>query len=145
MVYSYLTSALLAWGRSGHTNAAKIECAESRAPKLLTYYNRTILTLNLWLLCFNKIFQRKYPEFSSIFQKQIIFSQPSHMHNTRHSTKCNFNALLFNHSKFKKMKYAGWYAPPGRLLCAPRQAIRITKTPYLAHIPLFLIVYILYV
>ena len=39
LVYSYLTYALLAWGRSGRTNAAKIECAHRRACKLLTDYN----------------------------------------------------------------------------------------------------------
>ena len=43
LVYSYLTNALLAWGRSGRTNAAKIECAHRRACKLLTDYNQNIL------------------------------------------------------------------------------------------------------
>ena len=36
LVCSHLTYALLAWGRSGSTNAAKIECAHWRAWKLLT-------------------------------------------------------------------------------------------------------------
>ena len=36
LVYSHLTYALLAWGRSGSTNAAKIEYAHRRACKLLT-------------------------------------------------------------------------------------------------------------
>ena len=31
LVYSHLTYVLLAWGRSGRTNAAKIECPHSRA------------------------------------------------------------------------------------------------------------------
>ena len=44
LVYSHLTYALLAWGRTGHTNAAKIECAQRRACKLLTDYNQKILT-----------------------------------------------------------------------------------------------------
>ena len=39
LVYSHLTYALLAWGRSGLTNAAKIECAHRRACKLLKDYN----------------------------------------------------------------------------------------------------------
>ena len=43
LVYSHLTYALLAWGRSGRTIAAKIECAHRRARKLLTDYNRNIL------------------------------------------------------------------------------------------------------
>ena len=34
LVYSHLTYALLAWGRSGSTNAAKIECAYRRARKI---------------------------------------------------------------------------------------------------------------
>ena len=42
LVYSLLTYALLAWGRSGSTNAAKIECAHRRACKLLTDYNQNI-------------------------------------------------------------------------------------------------------
>ena len=46
LVYSHLTYALLAWGRSGRTNAAKIECAHRRARKLLTDYNRKILTFH---------------------------------------------------------------------------------------------------
>ena len=45
-VYSHLTYALLAWGRSGRTNAAKIECAHERACKLLTDYNQKILTFH---------------------------------------------------------------------------------------------------
>ena len=36
LVYSHLTCALLAGGRSSTTNAAKIECAHKRARKLLT-------------------------------------------------------------------------------------------------------------
>ena len=44
LVYSHLNYALLAWGRSGRTNAAKIECAHRRACKLLTDYNQKILT-----------------------------------------------------------------------------------------------------
>ena len=44
LVYSLLTYALLTWGRSGGTNAAKIGCAHRRACKLLTDYNHKILT-----------------------------------------------------------------------------------------------------
>ena len=46
LVYSHLTYALLAWGRSGLSNAAKIWCAHRRARKLLTDYNENILTFN---------------------------------------------------------------------------------------------------
>ena len=46
LVYSHLTYALLAWGRSGRTNAAKIECAHRRARKLLTDFNHRILTFH---------------------------------------------------------------------------------------------------
>ena len=63
LVYSHLTYALLAWGRSGRTNAAEIECAHSRTCKLLTEYNTKDLhfSLNLLLLCFIKSFLHKYP------------------------------------------------------------------------------------
>ena len=44
--YSHLTYALLAWGKSGHTKAAKIECAQMRARKLLTDFNHKILTFH---------------------------------------------------------------------------------------------------
>ena len=46
LLYSHLTYALLAWGRTGSTNAAKIECAHRRACKLVTDYNQTILTFH---------------------------------------------------------------------------------------------------
>ena len=46
LVYSHLTYALLAWGRSGLTNAAKIECAHRRTCKLRTDYNHRILTFH---------------------------------------------------------------------------------------------------
>ena len=63
LVYSHLTYALLAWGRSGRINAAKIECAHRRACKLLTDYKTKHLhfSLNLLLLCFIKSFLHKYP------------------------------------------------------------------------------------
>ena len=46
LMYSHLTYALQTWGRSGHTNASKIECADRRARKLLTDYNHRILTFH---------------------------------------------------------------------------------------------------
>ena len=63
LVCSHVTYALLAWGSSGRTNAAKIEHAHKRARKLLTDYNHKILmhfSLNFWLLSFIKGFQHKY-------------------------------------------------------------------------------------
>ena len=52
-----MADALLAWGRSGRTIAAKIECAHRRARKLLTDYKQNILTVHsiydyFALLCF---------------------------------------------------------------------------------------------
>ena len=44
LVYSHLTCAFLAGGRSGHSNATKNECAHRRTRKLLTNYNHRILT-----------------------------------------------------------------------------------------------------
>ena len=64
LVYSYLTYALLAWERSGSTNAAKIECAHRRACKLLTDYNQLILTFHSiydYFAFLIKSFQHKYP------------------------------------------------------------------------------------
>ena len=46
LVYSNLTKALLAWGRSGRTYAAKIECAHRRVRKFLTDYNHRILNFH---------------------------------------------------------------------------------------------------
>ena len=39
---SHLTYALLAWGRSGRANAAKIEYTHRRPRKILAYYNRRV-------------------------------------------------------------------------------------------------------
>ena len=50
LVYSHLTYALLAWGRSGLTNAAKIECAHRRTCKLLTDCNHRILTFHQFMI-----------------------------------------------------------------------------------------------
>ena len=63
LVYSHLTYALLPWGRSWSTNAAKIECAH-RVARKITHRLQPIdpqFSLNLWLLCFFKSFQHKYP------------------------------------------------------------------------------------
>ena len=46
LVFSHLTYALLTWGRSGSTNATKIECAHRRTCKLLTDYNQKIRTFH---------------------------------------------------------------------------------------------------
>ena len=44
-LHSSVYYALLAWGRSGLANAAKIECAHRRACKLLTDYNHRIMVV----------------------------------------------------------------------------------------------------
>ena len=46
LVNSHMTYALLAWGRSGRTNVAKIERAHRRVRKLFTDYNHRILTFH---------------------------------------------------------------------------------------------------
>ena len=46
LAYTHLACALLSWGRSGRTNAAKIECAHRRGRQLLTEYNHRILTFH---------------------------------------------------------------------------------------------------
>ena len=71
----YLTYALLAWGRSGSTNAAKIECAHKRACKLLTDYNQKILTFHSIYDYFALLkFLTQIALIFKIFQRQIIFS-----------------------------------------------------------------------
>ena len=96
LVYSHLTYALLAWGRSGSTNAAEIECAHRRACKLLTDYNQKILT-------FHSIYDY-FALLKGFNTNNLNFHQylPSHIHNTRHRTNSNLHTPLFNHSKTQK-------------------------------------------
>ena len=93
-----------AWGRSGRTNAAKIECAHRRACKLLTDYNQKILTFhsiyNYFALL--KPFNTNTLNYHQYFKDKLSSHQPSHMHNTRHRTNSNFNTPLFNHSITQK-------------------------------------------
>ena len=99
LVYSHLTYALLAWGRSESTNDAKIECAHRRACKLLTDYNQKILTFHPIYDYFAllKAFNTNTLTFHQYFKDKLSFHQPSHMHNTRHRRNSNFNTPLFNH------------------------------------------------
>ena len=101
LVYSHLTYASLAWGRSGNTNAAKIECAHRRACKLLTDYNLKILTFHSIYDYFAllKAFNTNTLNFHQYFKDKLSSHQPSHMHNSGHKTNSNFNTPLFNHSK----------------------------------------------
>ena len=103
-VYSHLTYTLLAWGRSGRANAAKIECAHRRACKLLTDYNHRILTFHSIYDYFAllKAFNTNTLNFHQYFEDKLTSHHPSHMHNTRHRTNSNFNTPLFNHSKTQK-------------------------------------------
>ena len=75
LVYSHPTYALLAWGISGSTKAAKIECAHRRASKLLTDYNQKILTFHSIYDYFAllKAFSTNTINFHQYF-KDIIFS-----------------------------------------------------------------------
>ena len=105
LVYSYLTYyALLAWGRSGSTNAAKIEFAHRGACKLLTDYNKKIHTFHSIYDYFAllKTFNTNTLNFHQYFKDKLSSHQPSHMHNTRRRTNSNFNTPLFNHSKTPK-------------------------------------------
>ena len=100
LVYSHLTYALLACGRSGRTNAAMIECPR----KLLTDYNHRILTFHSIYDYFTllKDFNTNTLNFHQYFKGKLSSHQPSHLHNTRHRTNSNFNTPLFNHSKTQK-------------------------------------------
>ena len=104
LVYAHLTYALLALGRSGHTNAAKIEYAPRRACKLLTDYNHRILTFHSIYdyLALLKAFNTNTLNYHQYFKDKLSSHQPSHMNFTRHRTNSNFNTPLFNHSKTQK-------------------------------------------
>ena len=104
LVYSHLSYALLAWGRSGRTKTAKIECAHRSACKSLTDYNQKILTFHSIYYYFAslKAFNTNTLNFHQYFKDKLSSHQPSHMHNTRNRTNSNFNAPLFNHSKTQK-------------------------------------------
>ena len=95
---------LLAWGRSGRTNASKVECAHRRACKLLTDYNQKILTFHSIydFLALLKAFNTSTINFHQYLKDKLSSHQPSHMHNTRHRTNSNFNTQIFNHSKTQK-------------------------------------------
>ena len=101
LVYSHLTYALLAWGRSESANAAKIECAQRRTCKLLTDYNQKIRTFcSIYdYFALLKALNINTLNFHEYFKNKLSSHQPSHMHNTRHRTISNFNTALFNHSK----------------------------------------------
>ena len=105
LVYSHLTDVVvvLARGRSGRTNVAKIKCAHRRARKLLTDYNHRILTFHSIYDYFVllKAFNTNILNYHQYFKDKLSCHQPSHMHNTRHRTN-NFNTQLFNHSKTQK-------------------------------------------
>ena len=100
LVYSHLTYALLAWGRSGSTNAAKIECAHRRACKLLTDYNQKILTFHSIYDYFVllKAFNINSFNLHQYFKEKLSY-QPSRMHNTRHRTNSNFHYLIIQKPK----------------------------------------------
>ena len=104
LVYTHLTYALLAWGRSGSTNAAKTECAHRRACILLTDYNPKMLTFHSIYDYFAVLnaFNTNTLNFHQYFKDKLSSHQPYHMHNTRHRTNSNFNTPLFNHSKTQK-------------------------------------------
>ena len=104
LVYSHLTYALLAWGRSRRTIAAKIECAHRRTRKLLTVYKHRILTFHSMYDYFAllKAFNTNTLNFHQYFKDKLSSHQPSHMYSTRHRINSNFNTPLFNHSKTQK-------------------------------------------
>ena len=75
---------MLAWGRSGRTNAAKIECAHRRTRKLLTDYNHRILTFHSIYDYFAllKAFITNTLNLHHYFKDKLSSHQPSHMYNT---------------------------------------------------------------
>ena len=104
LVYSHLTYALVAWGRSGRTNAAEIQCAHRRARKLLTDYNHRTLTFHSIYdyYALLKAFNTNTFNLRQYFKDKLSSHQPSHMYSTRHRINSNFNTPLFNHPKTQK-------------------------------------------
>ena len=105
LVYSHLTYGLLAFGRSGRTNAAKI-VRMSVLTREHSNYSQTITIARI--LTFHSIydyfallkaFNTNTLNFQQCFRDKLSSHQPSHMHNTRHRTNSNFNTPLFNHLK----------------------------------------------
>ena len=80
-MYSHLTYALLAWGRSGRSNAAKIECAHKKARRLLTNYNHMIHTFHSIYDYFAllKAFNTNSLNFHQHFKDKFSSHQPSHI------------------------------------------------------------------
>ena len=93
----------MAWGRSGRTDAARIECAHRRACELLTDYNQRILTFHSIYDYFALLmdFNTNALNFHQYFKDKLSSHQPYHMH-TRHRTNSNFNTPPFNHPKIQK-------------------------------------------
>ena len=90
-------------GRLGHTNDAKILCAQRRERKFLTDYNHKILPFHsiydyfTLLKAFNT---NKYTlNYHQHFKDKLSSHQTSHMQNTTHRINSNFNTPRFNHSK----------------------------------------------
>ena len=104
LVYPHLTNALLAWGRLGRTNAAKIECDHRRARKLLTDYNhRNLIFHSIYdYFALLKAFNTNTHNYHKYFKDKLSSYHPSYMHNTRHRTNSNVNTPLFNNSKTQK-------------------------------------------
>ena len=80
LLYSHLSYALLAWGRSGRTNVAKIECAHRSARKLLADYNHRILTFHSIYDYFAllKAFNTNTLNFHQYFKDKSLSSSPNY-------------------------------------------------------------------
>ena len=117
LVYSHLTYASLAWGRSGSTNVAKIECAHRTACKLLTDYNQKIITFHLIYDYFAlvKTLNTNTLNCHQYFKDKLSSHQPSHMHNTRHRTKILILYYLII-QKLKNQVIPIWNSLPNSLL-----------------------------
>ena len=110
LVYAHLTYALLAWGRSGRTNAAKIKCAHRRACKLLTDYNQKILTFPFYsydYFALLQAFNTNTLNFHQYLKDKLSSYQPSHIHNTRHRTH---NKLIL-HYLWNSPRWNIWNIP----------------------------------
>ena len=75
---------ILARRRSGHTNAAKIECVRDHANYSQNITKISEFFTQFMIFALLKAFNTNTRIFHKYFKDKLSFHQPSHMHNTRH-------------------------------------------------------------
>ena len=105
LVHSHMTYALLAWGKSGRTSAAKIDSVHGRVYKLLADYNQKILTFHSIYVYFAslKAFKTNTLNFYQYFKDKLSSHKQSHMHKARLRTYIVI--LILHYLIVQKIKY----------------------------------------